>query len=73
MNVEFIFLIIRNFTFFNRNANFKYIAKAFDLRYFLITKTSEIKEKLIQIQKDNRPCLVEVITDPNQKIYGKEF
>ena len=53
--------------------NFKNIAKAFDLRYFLITKTSEIKEKLIQIQKDNRPCLVEVITDPNQKIYGKEF
>jgi len=53
--------------------NFKNIAKAFDLRYFLITKTSEIKKKLIQIQKDNRPCLVEVITDPNQKIYGKEF
>ena len=53
--------------------NFKNIAKAFDLKYFLITKTSEIKEKLIQIQKDNRPCLVEVVTDPNQKIYGKEF
>ena len=32
--------------------NFKNIAKAFDLKYFLITKTSEIKEKLIQIQKD---------------------
>ena len=53
--------------------NFKNIAKAFDLKYFLITKTSEIKEKLIQIQKDNHPCLVEVVTDPNQKIYGKEF
>jgi acetolactate synthase-1/2/3 large subunit len=53
--------------------NFKNIAKAFDLRYFLITKASEIKEKLMQIQKDNQPCLVEVVTDPNQKIYGKEF
>jgi acetolactate synthase-1/2/3 large subunit len=53
--------------------NFKNIAKAFDLRYFLITKNNEIKKKLIQIQKDNRPCLVEVVTDPNQKIYGKEF
>ena len=53
--------------------NFKNIAKAFNLKYFLIKKTYEIKKKLMQIQKDNRPCLVEVVTDPNQKIYGKEF
>jgi acetolactate synthase-1/2/3 large subunit len=53
--------------------NFKNIAKAFNLKYFLIKKTYEIKKKLMQIQKDNQPCLVEVVTDPNQKIYGKEF
>jgi acetolactate synthase-1/2/3 large subunit len=53
--------------------NFKNIAKAFNLKYFLIKKTYEIKKKITQIQKDNQPCLVEVVTDPNQKIYGKEF
>jgi acetolactate synthase-1/2/3 large subunit len=53
--------------------NFKNIAKAFNLKYFIIKKTYEIKKKLTQIQKDNQPCLVEVVTDPNQKIYGKEF
>lgn len=53
--------------------NFKNMAKAFNLKYFLIKKTYEIKKKLMQIQKDNQPCLVEVVTDPNQKIYGKEF
>ena len=53
--------------------NFLNIAKAFDLKYFLIKKTSKIKKKLLQIQKDKIPCLVEVVTDPNQKIYGKEF
>lgn len=53
--------------------NFKNIAKAFNLKYFLIKKTNEIKKKLTQIQKDDQPCLVEVVTDPNQKIYGKEF
>ena len=53
--------------------NFLNIAKAFDLKYFLIKKNSKIKKKLLQIQKDKIPCLVEVVTDPNQKIYGKEF
>jgi acetolactate synthase-1/2/3 large subunit len=53
--------------------NFKDIAKAFNLKYFLIEKVSQIRNKLIQIQKNKNPCLVEVITDPNQKIHGKEF
>jgi len=53
--------------------NFKNIAKAFNLKYFLIKKTNEIKSKLIKLQKDNNPYLIEVVTDPNQKIYGKEF
>ena len=39
----------------------------------LIEKVSQIRNKLIQIQKNKNPCLVEVITDPNQKIHGKEF
>jgi acetolactate synthase-1/2/3 large subunit len=53
--------------------NFKNIAKAFNIKYFLIKKTNEIKSKLIKIQRDNHPYLIEVVTDPNQKIYGKEF
>ena len=53
--------------------NFKNIAKAFNLKYLLIKKASEIKKKLLQVQKNNYPYLIEVVTDPNQKIYGKEF
>jgi acetolactate synthase-1/2/3 large subunit len=53
--------------------NFKNIAKAFNLKYLLIKKVSDIKKKLLQIQKNNYPYLIEVVTDPNQKIYGKEF
>jgi len=53
--------------------NFKDISRAFDLKYFLIKDVKKIKESLIRIQKDNYPYLVEVVTDPNQKIYGKEF
>lgn len=53
--------------------NFKSIANAFDLNYQNISKESEIKIKLKRILKDNKPCLIEVFTDNNQKIYGKEF
>lgn len=53
--------------------NFKKIADAFDLKFIQIKKTSEIKKKLINIFSNNKPCIIEVFTDPNQKIYGKEF
>ena len=53
--------------------NFKKIAKAFDLKYELIKRESEINSKLSKIMSNDSPYLVEVITDPNQKIYGKEF
>ncbi len=53
--------------------NFKNIAKAFDIDYLKIKKISDIKEKIEKIQKNNKPYLIEVITDPNQKIYGQKF
>ena len=53
--------------------NFKKIADAFDLKFIQIKKTSEIKKKLINIFSNNKPCIIEVFTDPSQKIYGKEF
>ena len=53
--------------------NFKNMAKAFDLNYLKIKKISDIKEKIKRIQKDRKPYLIEVITDPNQKIYGQKF
>lgn len=53
--------------------NFKNISKAFDLDYFLINKEKEISRMLKNIYKSKKPCLVEVVTDPNQKIHGKEF
>ena len=53
--------------------NFKKIADAFGLKFIQIKKTSEIKKKLMNIFSNNKPCIIEVFTDPNQKIYGKEF
>lgn len=53
--------------------NFKKIANAFELKYELINNENEINKKLKKIMSDNLPYLVEVVTDPNQKIYGKEF
>ena len=54
--------------------NFEKIAKkAFDLKFIKISRVSEIKTKIKKIQKDKKPYLVEVITDPNQKIYGQKF
>ena len=53
--------------------NFKKIAAAFDLKYVRINKENEINRKLKEIMSNNLPYLVEVVTDPNQKIYGKEF
>ena len=53
--------------------NFKKIAAAFDLKYVRINKENEINRRLKEIMSDKLPYLVEVVTDPNQKIYGKEF
>jgi acetolactate synthase I/II/III large subunit len=53
--------------------NFKNIAKAFDLKYESIKKENEINKKIKKIISNNRPYLIEVFTDNNQKIYGKEF
>jgi len=53
--------------------NFKKIADSFNLKYLKIKKISDIK-RVIKIALSNKqPYLIEVFTDPNQKIYGKEF
>lgn len=52
--------------------NFKKIAEAFNLEYTQIKKASEIKNKLKLIFSNKKPMLIEVFTDPNQKIYGKK-
>ena len=52
--------------------NFKKIADAFDLKYTQIKKASEIKDKLKNIFSNKKPMIIEVFTDPNQKIYGKK-
>ena len=53
--------------------NFRKIAEAFDLKFIQIKKTTEIEKKLKYIFSNKKPFIVEVFTDPNQKIYGKEF
>ena len=52
--------------------NFRDIAKAFSLNFLKIKNISEIKNTIMKIQKDKRPYLIEVMTDPNQRIYGQE-
>ena len=52
--------------------NFKKIAEAFDLKYTQIKKASEIRNKLKIIFSNKKPMIIEVFTDPNQKIYGKK-
>jgi acetolactate synthase-1/2/3 large subunit len=53
--------------------NFKKIANAFNINYLKIKKITDIK-KIINLALSNKhPYLIEVFTDPNQKIYGKEF
>ena len=53
--------------------NFRDVAKAFGIEYFLIKDVKKIKESLVKIQKNKKPYLIEVITDPDQKVHGKEF
>lgn len=53
--------------------NFKKIADAFGLKYMKIAKVQQINKKLKQCFKTKEPILIEVLTDKNQKIFGKEF
>jgi len=53
--------------------NFKKIATAFNLKYFLIKKDFLIQKNLKTIFDHAGPCLVEVFTNPNQKILGAEI
>ena len=53
--------------------NFKKISGAYNLKYLQIKKISDIKKIIKKICSNNHPYLIEVFTDPNQKIYGKEF
>jgi acetolactate synthase-1/2/3 large subunit len=53
--------------------NFKKISDAYNLRYLQIKKISDIKKIIKKVCSNNYPYLIEVFTDPNQKIYGKEF
>ena len=53
--------------------NFKKIANAFDLEYLSIKKIEDIKKIIKKTLSNKKPYLKEVFTDPNQKIYGKEF
>ena len=53
--------------------NFKKIAKAFDLNYLCIKKVNDIKKIVKKTISNKKPYLIEVFTDLNQRIYGKEF
>lgn len=53
--------------------NFKKIANAFDIKYLKIKNVSEIEKKIKFLCSRKDPFLIEVITDPNQYIYGKKF
>jgi acetolactate synthase-1/2/3 large subunit len=53
--------------------NFKKIADAYNLNYLQIKKITDIKKIIKKAISNKNPYLIEVFTDPNQKIYGKEF
>ncbi|MDC1078662.1 thiamine pyrophosphate-binding protein [Candidatus Pelagibacter sp.] len=52
---------------------FENIAKAFELNFARISKEKDINKILSQVFSNNKPYLVEVMTDNNQKIYGDEL
>jgi len=52
--------------------NFKKIAEAFDLEFILIDKKKDIKKKIKQVISNKKPYLVEVVTNPNQRLLGTE-
>lgn len=53
--------------------NFKKISNAYNIRYLQIKKISDIKKVIKKVVSNKHPYLIEVFTDPNQRIYGKEF
>jgi acetolactate synthase-1/2/3 large subunit len=53
--------------------NFRKIANAFNLEYLAIKKINDIKKVFRIILSNKKPYLIEVFTDNNQKIYGKDF
>ena len=52
--------------------NFKKIADAFGLEFMLIDRTKDITKKIKKIISNNKPYLVEVVTNSNQKLLGTE-
>lgn len=52
--------------------NFKKIADAFNLEYLLIHRTKDIKKKIKKVISNNKPYLIEVVTNPNQTLLGTE-
>ena len=53
--------------------NFKKISDAYNLNYLQIKKITDINKIIKKAISNKKPYLIEVFTDPNQKIYGKEF
>ena len=52
--------------------NFKKIADAFGLEFMLIDRTKDITKKIKKVISNNKPYLVEVVTNSNQKLLGTE-
>ena len=52
--------------------NFKKIANAFGLEFILIDRTKDITKKIKKVISNNKPYLVEVVTNPNQTLLGTE-
>ena len=46
--------------------SYEKIATAFGLKYLKIERYSEIETVLSEVFADNKPCILEVMTDPNQ-------
>ena len=53
--------------------NFKKISDAYNMKFLQIKKITDIKKVIKKVSSNKKPYLIEVFTDPNQKIYGKEF
>jgi len=53
--------------------NFKDLSKAFNLKYFMIKNENEIEKSLKFLFSRSEPYLIEVMTNPNQKIIGVEI
>jgi acetolactate synthase-1/2/3 large subunit len=53
------------------NPNFEKISKAYGLDYYKINSNNEIKKILKKVFSTNKPEIIEVFLDPNQKIIPK--